>query len=562
MKSMAIEMVEVPESEQTPLVRRLLEIIQEQSEQIDQLRAEIAHLKGLSPKPKMTPSKLEQPPPSASIPATGDAKRPGSAKRSKTAQLLIHEDQILKPDNVPEGSIFKGYEDFVVQDIIIKPHNIRYRRERWLTPDGATIVASLPAEVLPGSHFGPELICHILHQYHCNHVTQPLILEELHQRGIDISAGQIDRILTQNKDVFHQEKDELLPAGLESSTCIHVDDTGARHEGKPGYCTHIGNEFFAYFQSTPSKSRVNFLEVLRGTHRDYVLDEVALAYLAQQKLPQTLRAALVAGPRHFADKAVWEAHLTALGITGELHVRTATEGALLGSLISHGTSLELVIMSDDAGQFAILVHILCWIHAERTLARLIPFNELYRQALEKVRTEIWEFYARLKAYKQEPTEEIKVALEAEFDRLFSQETNFTTINGALRRLAANKAELLLVLARPELPLHNNLSEGDIRDFVKRRKISGGTRSDEGKRCRDTFASLKKTCRKLGIGFWDYLCDRVRGLGQIPPLGQIIRERAKASEASKARAAEAAKAKAAEAAKGTQTAKAAETLVPA
>jgi hypothetical protein len=560
---MAIEKVEVPESEQTPLVRRLLEIIQEQSELIDQLRAEIAHLKGISPKPKITPSKLEQPPPSAPPPpATGADKRPGSAKRSKTALLVIHADEILKPDNVPEGSIFKGYEDFVVQDIIITPHNIRYRRERWLTPDGVTIVASFPAKVLPGSHFGPELICHILHQYHCNHVTQPSILEELRQRGIDISAGQIDRILTQDKDAFHQEKDDLLPAGLESSPYIHVDDTVARHESKLGYCTHIGNEFFAYFQSTPSKSRVNFLEVLRGTHRDYVLDEVALDYFAEQKLPKTLRAALAAGPRHFADKPAWEAHLTALGITGELHVRTATEGALLGSLISHGTSLELVIMSDDAGQFAILVHILCWIHAERTLARLIPFNELYRQALEKVRTEIWEFYARLKAYKKEPTEEIKIALEAEFDRVFSQETNFTTINGALRRLAANKAELLLVLARPELPLHNNLSEGDIREYVKRRKISGGTRSDQGKRCRDTFASLKKTCRKLGIGFWDYLCDRVRGLGQIPPLGQIVRERAKEAEATRVKAAEAAKAKAVEATKGTETAKAAKTLVPA
>src|ERR1700722_19970220 len=140
---MAIEKVEVPESEQTPLVRRLLEIIQEQSELIDQLRAEIAHLKGISPKPKITPSTLEQPPPSAPIPpATGDGKRPGSAKRSKTAQLIIHADEILKPDNVPEGSIFKGYEDFVVQDIIITPHNTRYRRERWLTPDGTTIVAS------------------------------------------------------------------------------------------------------------------------------------------------------------------------------------------------------------------------------------------------------------------------------------------------------------------------------------------------------------------------------------------------------------------------------------
>jgi len=89
----------------------------------------------------------------------------------------------------------------------------------------------------------------------------------------------------------------------------------------------------------------------------------------------------------------------------------------------------------------------------------------------------------------------------------------------------NKAELLLVLQRPGIPLHNNLSEGDIRDYVKKRKISGSTRSDEGRRCRDTFASLKKTCRKLGISFWEYLNDRVRGAGQTPPLAEWIRPRA-------------------------------------
>jgi len=526
---MVIKMPDVPESEQTPLVRQLLEIIQQQQERIEVLSAEIARLKGLSPKPKIAPSKLEQPPPSAAPPLP-EQKRPGSAKRSKTAELIIHDDRILKPDNVPEGSLFKGYEDFVVQDLIIKSHNVRYRRERWLAPDGQNIVASWPPDVLPDGHFGPDLICYILHQYHCNLVTQPLLLEDLLQRGIEISAGQIDRILTRNKDAFHQEKDDLLPAGLASSPYIHVDDTSARHARQPGYCTHIGNEFFAYFQSTSSKSRLNFLEVLRGTHQDYVLDEMALEYLGDQKLAQWVRAALAAGPRHFADKAAWEAHLKTLDITGEHQVRTATEGALLGSLLSHGVSPNLVIMSDDAGQFAILVHILCWIHAERTLARLVPFNDAYRRELEKVRDEIWEFYAKLKEYKKAPAAELKATLEAEFDRLFSQKTKFTTINEALARLAANKAELLLVLERPELPLHNNLSEGDIREYVKRRKISGGTRSELGKRCRDTFASLKKTCRKLGVKFWDYLQDRVRGLGQIPLLGQLVRERAAAKAA--------------------------------
>ena len=82
-----------------------------------------------------------------------------------------------------------------------------------------------------------------------------------------------------------------------------------------------------------------------------------------------------------------------------------------------------------------------------------------------------------------------------------------------------------ILDRPELPLHNNLSEGDIRDYVKKRKISGSTRSENGRRCRDTFASLKKTCRKHGISFWKYLTDRTSEKNQIPPMAEIIQHAA-------------------------------------
>ena len=100
----------------------------------------------------------------------------------------------------------------------------------------------------------------------------------------------------------------------------------------------------------------------------------------------------------------------------------------------------------------------------------------------------------------------------------------------------HRAALLLVLDRPEVPLHNNLSEGHLRDYVKKRKISGSTRSDLGRQARDTFASLKKTCRRLGVNFWAYLQDRVRGTGQIPRLADLIRQKAKEMAARKAVAA--------------------------
>ena len=105
------------------------------------------------------------------------------------------------------------------------------------------------------------------------------------------------------------------------------------------------------------------------------------------------------------------------------------------------------------------------------------------------------------------------------------QTCFVTVNKALQRMRRNKAELLVVLERPDIPLHNTLSERDIRDYVKKRKISGSTRSQAGRRCRDTFASLKKTCRKNGVSFWDYLVDRIRGTCRIPPLAELIRQHA-------------------------------------
>ena len=126
-------------------------------------------------------------------------------------------------------------------------------------------------------------------------------------------------------------------------------------------------------------------------------------------------------------------------------------------------------------------------------------------------------------------------LTARFEALCGQQTVYPSINQVLKDMRQHQADLLRVLDRPEVPLHNNAAESDIRDYVKKRKISGSTRSDDGRRCRDTFASLKKTCRKLGIGFWEYLRDRIRGLGQMPRLADLIRQRAAETIATNAQA---------------------------
>jgi Transposase IS66 family len=241
------------------------------------------------------------------------------------------------------------------------------------------------------------------------------------------------------------------------------------------------------------------------------------------------------GPRHFTEEATWQSRLQELEITGERHVRVLTEGALVGGLVSRGVSPDLTVLSDGAGQFVVFVHASCWIHIERPLPRLVPYNEEHRAVIEAARQTIWEFYQDLKAYKKQPDAARKPVLDADFDTRFDQRTDYPSINAVFKDIREHKADLLRVLDRPEVPLHNNGEESDIREYVKRRKISGGTRSDDGRCCRDTFTSLKKTCRKLGVNFRNYLLDRIRGLAEIPRLVDLIRQRATESRAPHAEA---------------------------
>lgn len=524
----------IPPAEMTPTVKLLLAIIEQQQimitrleQRVDRLEAEVARLKKLPSRPKIKPSALEKGPddddPPASGAGTGRAmgrgKRPGSKKRRKRTK--IHRTQIIPPENLPPGSRRLGYQDYLVQDLLIAPCNTRYRLARYRTPDGRQVTGQLSPH-LQGTHFGPTLQSFILYQYHHQRVTQPLLLQQLLEWGIDISSGQLNRIITEDKDRFHAEKTALLPAGIAHSSYLHVDDTGARHAGKNGYCTHLGNEQFACFESTASKNRINFLQLLRGPDSDYVINPGALEYMHQQHLPAQPLFALRQGGEQFPDKTAWSAQLKTLGIHQARHVRITTEGALIGSLIHHGFPAELVILSDDAGQFDVFLHALCWIHAERVFQRILPLNEIHAKALNWVREQIWGLYHDLKHYRQHPSKVEKRELSVRFDEICRTKTGFQTLNLALQRLANNKAELLLVLERPDIPLHNNLSERDIREYVIKRKISGSTRSNEGRRCRDTFASLKKTCKKQRIPFWDYLLDRVSLTNTIPYLPDIIR----------------------------------------
>jgi len=399
-----------------------------------------------------------------------------------------------------------------------------YELERWQLPDGTYLTGKLPQNIY--GHYGPQLISYILHQYYGCRITEPLLLAQLKEIGILISEGQLSNILIQGKGIFHQEKDGLLHAGMAATGQVKVDDTGARHRGHNGYSTIIGNEYFTYIVSTDSKSRINFLQILHGTNPRYLINEDTADYIETLKPSNWLGGYLLLQARGQSMNPVeWGKFLLEINITTESETKLVTEAALFASLIANGVPKNLGVHGDDAGQFNVFVRSLCWIHEERHYRKLIPLDESTRQAIEQIRGEIWDLYKGLQAYKLAPSEELKVALEHDFDNLFSKKQTISpTLNHQLAKTYAKKEELLRVLKRPETPLHNNGTETDAREMVIKRKVSGGTRSAEGQQCRDTFVSLKKTCSKLGINFLGYLEDRVRNLFEIPRLEELIRIR--------------------------------------
>jgi hypothetical protein len=436
------------------------------------LREEIARLKGLKGRPKIRPSGME--------PATDPRAKEGSAKtrrRRGAKRVAITEERVITMAP-PPGSRFKGYESYVVEDLVVRPATIRYCRQRWRTPAGETIVAPLPPGVR--GHVGGELRRYVLALYHQGRMTVPGLLAHLHDLGVSLSKRQLVRRLIDDQEPFVDEARDVLRAG----------------------------------------------------HTDYVVNDAALAYMRQRNLAGPLIARLKAcQTKRFADDAAWTAHLDRLGLSGLAvtrdPVRIATEGALWGSVLDHRFLNEAVILSDDAGQFNVGRHALCWVHAERLIHKLDTFNDRQRRAVTRIRARVWRLYADLKAYQRKPSPRRKTALRRRFDGIFTTRTGYVTLDRLLHRLHANKQALLAVLDRPEIPLHTNSSENDIRCQVIRRKISAGTRSETGRQCRDAFLGLMKTCQKLHMSFWAYLGNRLNipDAPVIPPLPDLVRTRA-------------------------------------
>ncbi len=223
--------IEIPEGERTPLVNWLVNLVAEQQEIISKQQERIAKLeekvnsldeelkvaKKLKGKPKIRPSTLNQEPKKPKK----NGKRAGSEKRSKKLNFAVDEERIIEPEEkLPSGAIFNGYREYDVQDLVVHRHNIRFLLAEYVTVEGKTIVGKLPKEYQ--SHYGPTLMSFTLYQHHQCRVPQNLICEQLRELGVDISTGQVNRILIENKESFHAEQNQILQVGLETATYIHT----------------------------------------------------------------------------------------------------------------------------------------------------------------------------------------------------------------------------------------------------------------------------------------------------------------------------------------------------
>jgi hypothetical protein len=535
-----IDLRSITDERMRTLIVRLLNLIADLSSdlrdaqaEIQRLRDETNRLKGEQGKPTIKPPSPPSPPVDYSSEPERH-RRVERGKRGKRQPITIHREDILMVDRsiLPPDAEFKGYEDVVIQDIVLQTDNVLFHKEVFYA---RSTNQSYRAPLPRGYHgeFGPGVhALTLVLSFGCL-VSEAKIRELLTNVGIQIADGTISNLLIKEQTAFHAEAATVLQAGLQSSPWQQIDDTGTRVNGQNQHCQIVCNPLYTYYQTTASKDRQSVLDVLRGGQpRMFRLNAEALGYLNQIHLSQVSRARLLALPwNQDLDEptlaVLLATHLPALGPQACKWVTDAM--AVAAYHAQTDAPVVRLLVCDDAPQWAWLTEAIggCWVHEGRHYKKLTPTIAYHRTLLADFLTDFWSFYDALLAYRNQPTAAEQVRLTAAFDTLFATKTDYWALNDRIAKTRARKAVLLAVLEHPEIPLHNNLAELGARQRVRKRDVSFGPRTTEGAKAWDTFMSLADTTRKLGISFYHYIHDRIRGDGAIPPLADLIIERAQA-----------------------------------
>jgi hypothetical protein len=534
-----IDLTTIQEENARELVKRLLNMIEQLSAEVreirvenQRLRDEVNHLKGEQGKPNIKGNKSGGAPARDHSSEQERHKRRRRQKRSKKAGLHIEREEVLKVDRarLPADAVYKGWEKVVVQDVRLQAENVLFYKEKYYS---ASQHKTYLAEIPPGyaGQFGPGIKSLILTLYFGVGTSEPKIQEFLENLGVQISKGEVCHLLIQKQEGFHAESKAVYEAGLRSSPWQQVDHTETRVDGQNQHCQVVCNPVYTSYVTQPRKDRLSVLDVLRqGRKRIFRLNQEALEILKGVPLSKAAQKIL---PRWRSEKD-WEEtdfiqRLDKALPNLNIQQRTAILGATAVAAYHTEPGVPIVdtLVCDDAAEFHWLTRalMLCWVHDGRLYKKLTPVVALHQEQLQDFRKRYWEYYHQLLAYRQNPNAEQRLQLELEFDTLFATHTGYHDLDQRIEKTQAKKDSLLQVLDHPELPLHNNASELAVRQRVRKRDVSFGPRTPLGAKAWDTFATLADTARKLGISFYAYIQDRISQSHQIPLLATLVTQRA-------------------------------------
>lgn len=456
-------------------------------------------------------------------------------KSAKNDTLGIDLEVPLWPDLtiLPPDVVFERYETVVVQDLVLTRRNTRFLRARFRSArTGQSYLAPLP----PGYHgqFGPGVRSLALCLNYGANVSMPLVHRFLQQAGCVVSRGQVSRFLTERLEAFTAEAAAAIRTAVAQHPWLQLDDTRSGVRTEHGCCHVLGNDLASSYVTTDRGDRRSVIAALfLGAPVTYRLDARAFQCLEQWRVARWVRdrlAELAPGaPADATGFARW-LDLRLPSLRAEPREQVLAAAALAGYHAQTEIPRVERLLSDDASVFHGLAdaQALCWIHDFRHYLELVPERPLHARQFLRFKRRYWQLYRRLLAYRAAPAARERERIERAFDQLLDERQAPAYLAECLARTRKNKAKLLLVLAHPELPLHNNAAELDVRRRVRKRDVSFGPVSAAGRQAWDTFQSLAATTEKLGISFWSYVQDRIQKAGEIPPLSELIEQKADAA----------------------------------